>query len=462
MSFRMPASLRLTLVPALLLALSSVASAGRCPNTLFVVDKSSSMNADPSGGAKVPSKWQLARTAINLTMGQFRTRIPFGLEIFGHDTGTSPQQCYSQTMVQQVPDHNAWAIIENLMNANNPNPNTDTNTGEAIKRAMVDGMLNDGSRGNFIVLITDGDPNCNSGDNGLPSYTLSQITAAANADPPVHTFVVGFDASGGVNPDNLNAMAIAGLEPQAGCMPNAKVHPVPCYYSASSGEKFKLAVNAIINGLVGGSKIGGCDDSCFALGCMPDDQGAPTICHFKMPGGDPSCVVDECAVLTCGDGQYCTVAGGHGACFTPCPPCADNEYCVGGTCQTNKCAGQVVGATQYCDPAVGNPVGDKCQGAVVSCPLPQFCNPATGFCDEDPCRTVNCPTGSSCSLGWCQQDAPPGDMAVPLDMATAVQPPTVDNGGGCSLGAGGATRGAGLPLALLGLLGLLARRRRGA
>jgi MYXO-CTERM domain-containing protein len=437
------------------------ASARKCPNVMFVVDKSGSMAQNPDGGGNPPTKWDLTRQAVASAVDKYGNRIPFGLTMFSSD-GNNAQQCYMDATVQVPVGHKTAGAIRQIIFATPPKGGT--NTGEGIHRAVAEGGLDDLTRGNYIVLITDGNPNCNPGDGGqppVPKYTLSEITAAATRCqdpknpckdplPPVHTFVVGFDNSGGVDPVNLNNMAIAGLEPKEGCNPNVK--GMPCYYSASSTSAFQQAMTEIVAGLQSTSVIGGCDDSCFGNGCPPNQ-----ICKYPALNQDPVCVPDPCLNVNCGDGTYCR----EGTCVAVCPPCQAGFFCVNGTCQPDKCDGASWNDNlQYCDPVTMGVQPTKCT-MNLNCPLPTYCDPATGACADDPCRTINCPAKTTCnSAGYCETDAP--DLP---DMATAESADLGETGGpvitpvkGCQMG-GHAPLTALLPLiALLGLVGLRRRR----
>ena len=160
------------------LASASVAEARRCPNIMFVVDKSGSMNQDPSGGGKVPSKWTLVLTQLTQTLLTFADRVPFGLTTFSSFGGGAA--CYNETSLvadcvsgQKVPGA-GQALIQKL---NMIMPNGNTNTSEAIRRAYTDSMaLKDPVRENYLVLITDGTPNCS---NPEPTNTINELKKAA-------------------------------------------------------------------------------------------------------------------------------------------------------------------------------------------------------------------------------------------------------------------------------------------
>jgi MYXO-CTERM domain-containing protein len=443
------------------------ADARRCPNIMFVVDRSGSMAADPMGGASHPNKWELMRMGVSAAVQKYGTRLSFGLEMF--TTNGGGPQCYNDTKIDVYPAHNTAAQIVNILLANFPA--WETNTGEAIKRAYTDGRLNDKTRGNYIVLITDGDPNCNLGDGKGAGYTISELKNAAMKDPPIYTYVVGFDGSGGVDPANLNGMAVAGGEPISGCDPTGKDRTKPCYYSASNVQKFLTAMDMIIGGLAGGTVVGGCDDTCFSEGC-PEGQ----ECKITQLGQPPMCVPDPCVGNACdGNTQFCR----DGQCLTPCPYCGAGNRCVDqggmGVCVTDKCLGLQCNSGLFCDDMSGACLPDFCLGQSAGfCPLPTYCASIDGTCTDDPCRLINCPPNSTCyttgGKGYCMEDPPmtPPDMTLP-NSEMSVSGGGDDggpNGGGmkrnssCAMGGRGPAGDLLAPLSLLALGALLLRRRK--
>ena len=460
--------------PARLLGLSlalcllgSAAEAKKCPNVVFVADRSGSMSSDPNGGNQHPNKWELLRMAIIATVNKYGDRLAFGLEMFT-SSAFSDQACYNDTKIDVQPAHGTAAQITQILNGNNPSGGT--NTGEAIKRAYTDvAAFKDKTRGEYIVLITDGDPNCNSGDlNGGATYTIAEIGNAAKQVPAVHTFVVGFDGAGGVNPATLNQMAVKGLEPIPGCGGG-----VPCYYSASNTMKFLAAIDKIIGAIAGGTVVGGCDDSCFSSGC-PGGQ----VCAIPRGQLAPVCVPDLCANMMCDQASFCR----DGMCIPTCPPCAAGERCVDGQCGNDPCANVNCPAMKVCNRKTGQCVPDLCMGGIGQCPLPTYCDAVTGNCVDDPCRLINCPANSTCYDGNCGQDSPPEvhDMSVMATDDYFWEPgadlagtgnnngnnggnnyvPNARQAGGCSVGGRGGVAGAGALRMLLVAAGMIVVRRR--
>ena len=253
-----------------LLATAGTASARRCPNVMLVIDKSGSMLQDPSGGGQPPTKWDLVKTAVNQTVSRYAERVPLGLTTFGY---LGAGACFADTTLEvDIKVNQGPVILQRL--AVPPNPQASTNTGEGIRRAYTDSkFLADPARSNYLILITDGTPNCSKPE---PDTTINFIKAAAAMNPSIHTFVVGFDAvvgGNGVDPGALNRMAVAGLEAQAGCdIDPAK--KLPCYYSASDDATFIAAIDKIIGGVAGNTAIGACDDN-LHVARVPRRPGVP-------------------------------------------------------------------------------------------------------------------------------------------------------------------------------------------
>jgi hypothetical protein len=427
-----------TLVVAsfLVAGVASRAHATPCPNLMLVVDKTGSMDQDPNGGNTHPTKWELARNAVIKIVNMFGDQVPFGIEVFSSD-GFDNATCYADTMISIEPAHDTAAQIVALVNATSPEGGT--NTGDAIKRAAVDPALMDMTRQNFIVLITDGDPNCNDGE---PQYSVDQVTAAAKNG--IHTFVVGFDGSGGVMPANLNNMAKAGLEPIMGCTGGQNS---PCYYSASNAQKFDDAINSIINQVVGG-EFGTmmCDDSCESNGC-PMGQ----ICTMDELNPKPHCVPDPCAGAMCDvTTQFCRDGNCVSACLSPCKA---SEKCIDGQCLPDPCKGVTcdTGNGEVCNPLTGQCVMNPCVNR--TCATPTVCDIGTGNCVNNQCSQITCPAGTMCVDG--------GNCVAP---GTAPNDPMAGkHASGCQLGRSGDVAGTvALSLILFGFfaIGRTARLRR--
>lgn len=380
-------SRRLVRTVVLLVAGFGFIPAGRamkCPNVMFVLDRSGSMVEDPNGRYPTPkgtSKWELLQRAVKKILDTYGSQLPFGMEMFT-SSAFSDLMCYTDTRIDVEPAHDTSMRILKLLLAAQPDANT--NTGEAIKRALNDPAMLERKRGQYLILITDGDPNCNPLDYQNASFTTKQIALAAAQG--IHTFVVGFDGSGGVNPAGLNRMANAGLEPQ----PDCDGATLPCYYSASNAQAFSDALDKIVR-IVTGGEFGpmACDDSCLANGCNPG-----FLCASDELHPEARCVPDPCRGAVCAPGSFCRMGTCVDACLTPC---GAGKVCHDGACVADPCSGQTCVSGQFCDATTGQCAFNPC--LTVTCPDGTLCDPQTARCAENPCGRIACPRQTICVAG---------------------------------------------------------------
>jgi MYXO-CTERM domain-containing protein len=183
---------------------------------------------------------------------------------------------------------------------------------------------------------------------------------------------------------------------------------------------------------------------CETLGC---DAGQ--VCYKG------ACQADPCAGVKCGTGTYCN----EGKCVGLCPPgkCAAGQSCLNGACSDDKCASVACDPGKFCDPADGTCKGDVCEG--MACPAGERCVQTTGSCEPDPCILMQCPT--DCYL--CTATADGHGTCVSNGRCQQTLMKVGQQGGGCACAtspdAGGA---APLGLVMLGVVALLASRRRRA
>ncbi|MSP63720.1 MAG: VWA domain-containing protein [Myxococcales bacterium] len=414
-----------------------LASAAACPNVMLVLDRSGSMLKAPDGSMNGTSKWELLRAAVDQVLAKHGGRLPFGLTMYASTgaIGDHPQ-CAKDVAIEVEPAHGTAKKILDLVAQTKPTGGT--NTGDAIYKVELDPVMQDKGRGQYILLITDGNPNCN---NGEPEWSYRFIEDASQRLPPIRTFVVGFDGAQEVKPAILNKMAMLGKAPQAGCNGADK----PCYYSATNAQELAVALEKILLVITGSGEFGDllCDDSCFTTGCP-----AGQVCTTDEFNLEPRCVPNPCPGGTkCASGEYCR----YGKCVRPCAqPCGAGKRCEDGNCVADGCSGKMCPAGQLCHPASGSCVADPCAGK--SCFAAQVCDVAKGMCQDDPCRIVVCPKGSLCRAGGNCEATSPGSTDGGMSGSS-----------GCT--AGGPRddrRGGALPeaLSLLGLLVLWVRRAR--
>jgi hypothetical protein len=382
---------------ASLLGTTLVAQATPCPAVMIVLDTSGSMSMAPDGSMSTPTKLDLAKTAITTLLGKYGDQLPFGYTTF---TGNPLLGCTMGITIQTEPMHGTKADITGKVAAQTAGGGT--NTGEAIDRVSADPKMHDAMRpGAYIILITDGAPTCNAGDNngtGPATFTTARIDAAAKAG--VKTFVIGFGALGAQESMNMDAMAQAGQEPCSGAACTGGHQ----YYVADSGAQLTMLLDSIANQIGSGEFNNvACDDTCYGNGC-PTGQ----ICVGAM------CKPDPCVGINCGTGQYCYTDG------------TSPGKCVG-ACNMTCGAGQICSTSGQC-------VADSC--AQVSCPAGQAC--ANGACIVDQCTTAGCAPGLTCYHGQCLDD-PCRFVHCPAN-ATCVS-----GSGACASGDGGNGLGGGTP-----------------
>ncbi|MEO6953329.1 MAG: vWA domain-containing protein [Polyangia bacterium] len=372
-----------SLILGTLLALvgaTRVARAARCPVVMVVLDRSGSMDSDPTGGFGTPSKLDLAKTALSKLMMQYGDQIPFGFADFT-STGAT---CSDGVEIVVKPADGTKAMITAAIAA----VQTDggTNTGPAIDAVAALPEMNDSTRpGSYILLVTDGEPNC-PGTIGTetddPAYTVGAIKRAA--DKGIKTFVVGFGALPQPDKDAMNMMAAAGGEPCTGTTCSGQQ-----YYSAEDDASLNAAISSISNVILG--EFGGaCDDSCYSNGCT----NAGEICVKGQ------CVADPCIGVqaTCAPTDYCYTNGTTaGTCTPQCPSaCPTGQACTLNGCQPDPCAAMSCGSGAVC--AAGNCITTTCSPA---CAANLAC--VNGKCQDDPCRYITCPAGAQCTanVGTC-------------------------------------------------------------
>lgn len=193
------------------------------PNLLLVVDLSGSMKSRVS--ALDPSrKIDVAATAIQKLLDLGAGKIRFGWMQY---PGPADECAAGQVDVEC--GDNTTATISQKLNPLSTVESGRTPTAESLQMAAQSPSLADKTRSNFIMLVTDGMPNCTGGFDGSVA-ALNSLRTTNKVD----TFVIGLgDEVNGQNaqgPVQLNAMAEAGGRPRAG---------VTKYYPANSLDELQ-------------------------------------------------------------------------------------------------------------------------------------------------------------------------------------------------------------------------------
>lgn len=212
-------------------------------NVLIVLDRSSSMNEDIGGG----TKWDIGRDAIADMLATHGDRIRFGLMLYpGLDLPCEQgMECGPGTVVVDVGDATADAINTALSDASTCSFGTPT--AEALTELVGYAGLEDTTRANYILLVTDGQSTC---EDPVPVVTTLRGEA-----PEIKTFVVGFGS--GVDPNELDDMASEGG--------TARANGPPLYYEADSASSIADAFSTIAGSVLSCS---------YTLSSVPPDPNA--------------------------------------------------------------------------------------------------------------------------------------------------------------------------------------------
>ena len=215
------------------------------PDILIVLDASGSMNEDSnnmscSGGCGANSKWALLTPALNMVVMDTQAEVNWGLKLFA-DTdstcGVSPNN-----VAVPIGANNATAIanvIRGRTDGNGGVTNGSRTPTRSAENAAVT-YLNTVTTSNpkFILMATDGQPNCPASGSSDGDDSPGAIMSVANAQTAgFPTFVVGISAPAGAANDALNGMADAGGYPRAG---------TPRYYPVTSAAEFITVLRTLV------------------------------------------------------------------------------------------------------------------------------------------------------------------------------------------------------------------------
>jgi len=196
------------------------------PDILIVQDRSLSMTDDSNdkpcgvgtingdGMCGAASKWAQTIAAINQVVGQTQSKVNWGLIFLGDET----LQCGAATApVVDITTGNSAQLIQAALNGVQFNGQPGTPTAAVMNNAVkyMQGLTDPNPK--YLLLATDGEPNCAAGNLGASDATGAEnaVTAANTAGFP--TFVVGIATTSDSAATNaLNTMAVNGGEPQVG------------------------------------------------------------------------------------------------------------------------------------------------------------------------------------------------------------------------------------------------------
>ncbi len=221
----------------------------------LVIDRSGSMNEQ--GSTVTVTKWDELNAAVDLALTQYEDLVRFGLLMYPSD-----DECATSGPQVGVADSNGEAIDYEL---NNTTPAGGTPTAAALNNAAASlSALGSVDSPKFVILATDGGPNCNYFLNADPSCACSyaapdycctaypgecffgysclddnntlDVINELHTNQAIDTFVIGLAGTAEYE-QLLNAMAQAGGRPQQGGTTD--------YYSASNQAELQSALQTI-------------------------------------------------------------------------------------------------------------------------------------------------------------------------------------------------------------------------
>jgi len=207
------------------------------PDILIVQDKSLSMDQDPSGNnCNTPgcSKWSQVSAAIDSVVMTTQTSVNWGLVFFG-----SNNMCGVNTTPNvPITPNTSYTPISQAYATNMPSSYTPTEA--ALNAAVAYMQTVTDPNPKFLLLATDGLPNCAPNDRNVTDDdspgTVTAVTNAKTAGFP--TFVVGIGNTQG--DATLNMLAMAGGEPQVGSADGNS------FYEVNSTADLEAALTKIV------------------------------------------------------------------------------------------------------------------------------------------------------------------------------------------------------------------------
>lgn len=211
------------------------------PEIMVVLDRSGSMRRNAQGQTAPPDKWSQTTAALNTVLNDTQAGVHWGLKMYPSWRKQGDTACGIEGL-RVDPGLNQAGAIMTEVNGNTPTLDRGaTPTAKAVIEAseFLKGRTSQNPK--FILLATDGIPNCrnDSDREGDVPGAVAAVTAAREAGFGV--FVVGIAASG-IKVDGvdafavLNDMAVAGGRPREG---DTK------FYSANNEAELKTALGSI-------------------------------------------------------------------------------------------------------------------------------------------------------------------------------------------------------------------------
>jgi uncharacterized protein YegL len=178
-------------------------------DVLLVLDRSGSMDYSTAsdkncnaGATNCTARWPALTSAVNATISSTSSSISWGLKLFS-STGDA---CGVTSGVEVQIGTTSVAAIQAKITSTQPGGNTPTAQAIAAATSYLTTVKDQNTK--YILLATDGEPNCASGGNATPNVqgTVDAITAAKAAGFLV--YVIGMGPQAALT--NLQSFAAAG------------------------------------------------------------------------------------------------------------------------------------------------------------------------------------------------------------------------------------------------------------
>jgi hypothetical protein len=179
------------------------------PELLLVLDRSSSMKIKVPGGTT--NRWVDATAAVDEAIMRTQADVHWGLKVF--PTGQRECAVGNGVEVSVRPDNHA--MISTAIKATMPE-GSGTPTQAAIRAGVAYLKQRDSTRPQFIVLTTDGYPNCRGGSDKDGDDAAGAVAAVKDAvGMGIQTFVIGLGTAASEHMV-LNDLATAGMQARPG------------------------------------------------------------------------------------------------------------------------------------------------------------------------------------------------------------------------------------------------------
>jgi hypothetical protein len=244
------------------------------PEILILLDRSGSMNEDIdnetcNGGCGAESKWGLMTPTLMQVVTDTNADVNWGLKFFPESTAAG---CNVNSMAAvPIAPGNATAVNNAIMAVTNTTGGvmgingTPTRNATTGATTYLTGRTTPNPK--FILLATDGLPNCAAGgDTSTDDPTGATMAIASALTAGYKTFVVGIATSGATADMTLSAMANAGGLSRAG---------TPTYYPVTTGQQLADAMRTLVTAA----------NTCvFQIGAPPTTDGTTDLAWINVFG----------------------------------------------------------------------------------------------------------------------------------------------------------------------------------